>query len=91
MARIFKGMFQAEIEDQLTKISQGLITSTNSVNSFICKRTNNEWIVEFVYKTVGGFTLKVKHTQEQRTFKTLDAVASWMKKMGIKEFNVILK
>lgn len=86
----FRGLEEKEIGDELDLIARGEKTENESLNGFRAKNINNSWFIVFNNKKVDNYTIKVKHTKEVRSFRTLDAVASWMRKMEISEFKVIL-
>lgn len=85
-----KGFLESEIGEKLDQISRGHLLKEDTINTFVARKDNGYWIIEFNVRQFSGYTIKVKHTGLKRVFKTLDAVSKWMVKMEIQEFKVYL-
>lgn len=81
---------ESEIGIELYDIKLGVVTPADSLNNFSSRNINGKWVVEFNKRTVSGYSIRTTNGGAKRTFITLGAVANWMKRMGIKEFKVIL-
>ena len=75
----------------LDEIARNYVTPSDSVHNFKTRKIDKFWLIEFKYKAVDDYTLKLKGDVETRYFKHLDAVGNWMKRMDIAEFKVIIK
>ena len=66
------------------------------IDNFIVKQDDENWVIEFlIIKSLGKiytqatYRLSAKRG-EVRKFARLNGVLAWMKKMGIREFKVVL-
>lgn len=85
-----RNMTESEIGDALDQIVRGNTSPDKSLNNFQTRNIGGGWIIEFNKKFIGGYSIRTTNGGKKRTFVTLNAVASWMNRMGIKEFKVIL-
>lgn len=86
-----RGFTEKKIGDMLDEIARNYVIPTDSVHNFKTRKIDKLWLIEFKYRAVDNYTLKLKDKVDTRYFTTLNAVGNWMKKMEIPEFKVILE
>ena len=101
-AEKIRGLEEAEIADILamqTLERERAECAATKISEFTAKRTSGRWIVEFTYSRVTGErTRELTYTDYKviaqrggiRQFFRLTGVQSWMEKMNVPEFKIIL-
>jgi len=77
----------AEAIRDVTNLPTGTVPVARN---FIAKRNkSNKWVVEFTYLSTDGYKLRTRRG-EPREFLRLNGVQSFMEKVGVREFTVVL-
>ncbi|SFM36530.1 hypothetical protein [Nitrosomonas communis] len=83
---------RALVEGDIAYILEQQSISENAsekISNFVVKQNDKKWVIEFKKNDRDGYRLQAKRG-EIRQFVRLAGVEAWMRKMGIREFKVIL-